>query len=308
MNPSYQKILEDVKNDRRSGAWVIARKTIHCLETLAKEKSNSSVSHLSDEVERVAREILKAQPAMAQLTNLFNVIFLTSENATSDDALILSRKIAGEAARFDEQSKKAVAKISELGADLIGQDSVVLIHSNSSTVFEIIKKADDEGKSFQVINSESRPICEGRSCAEKLSQLGIQTTYLVDAAISKGVERADVVLLGADSLSENTLVNKIGSKAISLLSKEAVVPCYAACESSKFMPQKLNPKKERERDPKEVWEGPPSETTVENYYFDEIPVDLFNGIITEDGILPPGEIGSKIGARKISTKLLEMLK
>ena len=308
MSLSYLELLDNVKGDHSSGARVVARKTINCLEALTKEKSSCDPKELIGEVERVASEILKAQPRMAQLTNLFNAIFVTIENETSDDTLILSRKIAGEAKRFDENAKRALAKVVENGAELINQDGVVLTHSSSSTIYEIVKKAHEAGKSFQVILSESRPVCEGRERAERLSELGIQTVYLIDAAIGMGVERADVVLLGADSLSENSLVNKIGSKAICLLSREAVVPCYAACESSKFTPKKLTPKKEPLRDPKQVWDSPPPETAVENYYFDDVALDLFTGIITEEGVLTPSEMSGKIRAQTLSPKLLEMAK
>lgn len=308
MKPSYLNLLEEVKHDHTSGASVVAKKAISCLETLAKEKSNVAVAELSAEIERVASEILKAQPNMAQLTNLFNTIFMTLDAETSGDALALSRKIAGEAKRFAENAKNAVLKVAEFGAQLISSDDTVLTHSNSSTILEIIKKAHKENKTFEVIISESRPACEGQERAQELSKMGIRTIYLIDAAIGMGVERADIVLLGADSISETALVNKIGSKAICLLAREALVPCYAASESSKFTPQKLSPKKEPLRDPKEVWANPPSEISIENYYFDEVPLDLFTGIITEEGVLTPEEMGGKIRAQVLHPRLLEMLK
>ncbi|MFQ5638494.1 MAG: translation initiation factor eIF-2B [bacterium] len=308
MSDYYKKLLEKVKEDNSSGAWVIAQKTIDCLEALTQEKSNDDFSDLISEVERVIGETLKAQPNMSQLTNLFNEILFTIENETSQDTLVMSRKIAGEAQRFEEISKKAVAKVAELGAELIPSDGVVLTHSNSSTIMEIIKRAQAANKSFQVILTESRPVCEGRERAFELSKIGIPTLYVIDAAFGMGVERADVILLGVDSVSETTLVNKIGTKAICLLAREAVVPCYAACESSKFMSQKLSPKKEPLRDPIEVWGDPPPETSIENYYFDETPLELFTGVITEVGILTPEEVGSKISAHKMNSRLIQMLK
>ncbi|MCG8606917.1 translation initiation factor eIF-2B, partial [bacterium] len=296
------------KNDHSSGAWVIAQKAVRCVEALTNEKSGDESGALVAEIEKVASEILRAQPGMAQLTNLFNAIFMTIEQETSDDPVVLSRKIAGEAKRFDESAKRTATQVAERGAELISTDKIVLTHSNSSTIFEIIKKAHEQGKTFQVIISESRPVCEGRERATELSKLGIQTLYLIDAAIRMGVERADVVLLGADSLSENSLVNKIGSTAICLLAREALVPCYAVCVSSKFTPQKLAPKKEPLREPKQVWDNPPPEIVVENYYFDEVPLDLFTGVITEDGIFTPAEMRGKVQAQKLSAKLLEMVK
>lgn len=305
---SYHDLLEAVKTDHSSGAWVVAQKAIDCIEALTREKSDVPQKEFLDEIERVAREILTAQPGMAQLTHLFNAIFTTIEQKTSDETVVLARKISGEAARFDEFTTQAVQEVASHGADLIAQDAVVLTHSNSSTVLQIFKKALEQKKNFQVIISESRPVCEGRERARELSNLGIPTVYLIDAAVSVGIERADIVMLGTDSVSENSLVNKIGTKAICLMAREAVVPCYAACESSKFLPRKLAPTKEKPRDSKEVWEDPPDDVSVENYYFDESSLDLFTGLITEEGVLTPKQIGGKIRAQKLNTKLLEMLK
>ncbi|MFQ5650413.1 MAG: translation initiation factor eIF-2B [bacterium] len=308
MNKTYLELLKDVTNDRRSGAWGVARKAITCLDLLAKEMSGAPAEELVAEVERVGATVLKAQPAMAQLTHLFNTLFVMIENEPSADSLVLSRKISGEAKRFYEHCENAVSRAANYGAALINEDSMVLVHSNSSTIFETITAAHNAGKTFEVLLSESRPILEGRTCARDLAKLGIPSTYFVDAAIAKAIERADIILLGADTVFENTLINKIGSRAICLLSREAVVPCYAACESSKFISRRLGPKREPPRDPAEVWEEPPPETTVENTYFEEVALELFNGIITEEGIFTPEEIGGRIRSQKMSPKLFELLK
>lgn len=308
MTTTYQQILEDVTRDSQSGAWVIARKSINCIDALVQELSSSTTEKLVAEVERVCALILKAQPAMAQLTNFFNTIWLTIEEESSGDVVVLARKLRGEARLFGEQSGNAVARVAEHGATLIENDAQVLIHSNSSTIMEIIKAAHGQSKTFEVLLSESRPVLEGRACANELARLGISSTYFIDAAISKGVDRADLVLLGADSVSERSLINKIGSRAICLLARENVVACYAACESSKFISRRLGPKREHPRNPTEVWDDPPEETTIENYYFDEVSLELFTGVVTEDGILTPDEISNSIGSQKMSPKLLEMLK
>jgi len=308
MQKNYRDCLEDVINDKHSGAWIVTRKAVSCLEALTLELGNGEAATLMEEIERAAREIMRAQPAMAQLVNLFNIVFITMAKEDSGEAVVLARKISGEVKRFNETARNAVRKVAALGADLISNDNGVLIHSNSSTILEIIKLAHEQGKIFHLLLSESRPIGEGRVCAEELSRLGLQATYFVDAAISKGVERADLILLGADSLSENTLINKVGTRAICLLAREALVPCYAACESSKFIPGKLGPRKEQPRNPDEVWDAPPKETTVENYYFDEVAVDSFDGIITEEGITTPVEVAGRIRDKKLNSKLLEMMK
>ncbi len=305
---NYQEVLDNVANDHSSGAWIVAQKAIGCVERLATEKSGAKREELVAEMERVSSTILRSQPGMAQLTNFFNAIWVVIENEQSDDTVILSRKIAGEAKRFHEHCGNAVSRTADHAVSLINEDSVVLTHSNSSTIFEILKKAKEAGITFEVVLSESRPMLEGRSLANELSKLGVPNTYFADAAISKGIDRADLVILGADSVSENTLINKIGSRAICLIGQEAVVPCYAACESSKFIARKLGPKREQRRNPDEVWQAPPSETTVENYYFDEVALELFTGVITEEGVLTPEQISGKIRSLKMSPRLLQMLK
>ncbi len=308
MSASYLKILADVTGDRRSGAWQVSKKAVKCVEQLSREFATSDAQTLIAELERVSAEILKAQTGMAQLVNFFNSVFVMIEEESSMDAVVFSRKISGEARRFLELSENAVAKVATHGAELISNDGIVFIHSNSSTIMEIVKSARTAGKVFDIILTESRPLNEGRACAVELSQMDIQTTYLVDAASAKGVDRADVILLGADTVSENTLINKIGSRAICLLAREAVVPCYLACESSKFISRKLGPKREQPRNSVEVWKSPPDEITVENYYFDEVALEQFTGVIMEDGILTPEETSGMIRSRKMSRKLVKMLK
>ncbi len=308
MEFKYQEILDEIKNDKRSGAWVVAQKAINCIETLISEKAGTGFSELIVEIENAAAIILKTQPGMAQLINFFNLVFVTIENEASENPIVLSRKVSGEVRRFHELANNAVAQVAKLGAKLITDDSLVLVHSNSSTLLKILKKAHEDGKLFHVLISESRPINEGQACAEELAKLQIESTYFVDAALSKAVDRADVILLGADSVSEISVVNKIGTRAIALLAKEAVVEAYIACESSKFLSRKLAAKKETPRNPNEVWENPPAEVTIENYYFDDTPLEILTGVITEDGILTPNEIGGKIDAQKLSTKLLKLLK
>jgi methylthioribose-1-phosphate isomerase len=46
---------------------------------------------------------------------------------------------------------------------------------------------------------------------------------------------------------------------------------------------------------------------VWNHYFDTTPLDLFAGIITEEGILKPNEIRKRIAAIEVHSALRPML-
>lgn len=69
-----------------------------------------------------------------------------------------------------------------------------------------------KGRNIKIIISESRPLYEGRTVAEKIAKLGLSVTLITDAQIGLFVENADMALVGADSILPNgDLVNKAGT-------------------------------------------------------------------------------------------------
>jgi hypothetical protein len=47
--------------------------------------------------------------------------------------------------------------------------------------------------------------------------------------------------------------------------------------------------------------------TVENRYFERIPLSLVEGIVTEEGILDAEEVSARIMSRPVAPALLEIL-
>ena len=73
---------------------------------------------------------------------------------------------------------------------------------------------------FDVICTESRPINEGVNLAAKLGGEGIRVKLVIDAAVCSILPQAQIVLIGADSLSAKGLVNKIGTLCLALAARE----------------------------------------------------------------------------------------
>lgn len=56
---------------------------------------------------------------------------------------------------------------------------------------------------------ESRPLCEGVSLANALAAAGVGVTVITDAQAGAFMAEADLVLVGADSLTADAVVNKV---------------------------------------------------------------------------------------------------
>jgi hypothetical protein len=97
-------------------------------------------------------------------------------------------------------------------------------------------KGSSRGPGLSVIVCESRPLCEGCAMAQRLAAAGLQVTLITDAQAGVFVEQADAVLLGADAVTPDGVVNKVGSRLLALAAKAAGVPVLAVADSLKVSP------------------------------------------------------------------------
>jgi ribose 1,5-bisphosphate isomerase len=180
--------------------------------------------------------------------------------------------------------------IVETGAKRIGDNSVVFTHCRSSTVTGLLKRAKQQGKEFEVVCTETRPLYQGRMTARELLGIGVGVTMIVDSAARYFMNTADLVIVGADAItSEGNVINKIGTSMIALVAHEARTPLYVASELLKFDPATIcgDYEKIEERSPSEVWQDAPKGLVIKNPAFDVTRRDFIHGIICEEGIVPP---------------------
>lgn len=60
--------------------------------------------------------------------------------------------------------------------------------------------------------TESRPDCLGYNTAKALQEAGIPARLILDAAMGHAMEKAELVLVGAEAVVENGgILNKIGT-------------------------------------------------------------------------------------------------
>jgi len=178
-------------------------------------------------------------------------------------------------------------KINKLALKLIKQNSVIFTHCHSSTVIQALIYAKKKGKKFEVYNTETRPLYQGRKTARELRKAGIKVTMFVDSAVGvalsreQGTKKANLVLLGADAILKKGIINKIGSETIAILAKKNKIPVYILADSWKFFPENI---KMEERDFNEIW-NTTRKIKIKNPAFEFVPKKYINGIISEFGIL-----------------------
>lgn len=245
-NVSLKKIYSNIKKVKIQGATNIAKAAVKVYSGKNKKK------------------LLSLRPTEPMLSNALNFI----------------DKIGKE--RVLKHFSDSQEKINKYVFKLIKNNSVIYTHCHSTNVSKALIYSKKKGKKFSVINTETRPLYQGRKTASELSKAKIKVKTFVDSGMNEAVEEADLVLLGADAILKSGAINKIGSGAIASLAKVHKKPLYIVADSWKFSPKNI---KIEERDFHEVWKNAPKKIKVQNPAFEKIPKKYIKGIISEYGKL-----------------------
>lgn len=230
--------------------------------------------------------ILDAQPAMAPLVSLgTRVLHAADRHGDLED---VRRAVAEEAEAFREALEKGTQTVGRIASRELPDVGTILTISSSSTVRATLLH-DAREKRLEVICLESRPVSEGRTLAKALAGHGISTIYAVDAAAGPLLGRVDLVLMGADSVGDRGIVNKIGSAAIAAATAERGIPVMVTADRTKLLPPHFPQEVDDDRPAEEVWRAPAG-IRVWNRYFEVVPMAHVTRIVTEDGALPPEEV------------------
>lgn len=214
--------------------------------------------------EETKMELIRARPTEPMLVNaLANCDILGYEKTIS---------------HFQE----AQEKISKFAFDLIKDNSIIFTHCHSTNVVRALIFAKQQGKTFQVYNTETRPLLQGRLTAQELARAGIQVTEFVDSAAKQAILKSDIVLFGADAILNEGIINKIGAGMFAEIAFDFKKKVYILADSWKY----TKDIKLEERDFKEVWESAPEKIKVENPAFEPVSKKYIKAIVSELGVLP----------------------
>lgn len=296
------EFVEKIKLDKEHGASQLGREALKALKLFIKKDESESLNEFLMRIKKIGFKLANARLNMSPLTNLVGkTVYLIKENSRN-----LSLKELKEFAilKIDElifESEAAINKIADLTSKII-EDKTIITHSFSSTIVEAIKKS----RVKKVITSESRPLFEGRKTAVQLSKFKIPIILVTDAALGFYASKAEVALVGCDSILANgSIINKVGTYLLALAAKDNNIPFYVASETIKINPKSFHEVKLEKGSKSEVAENLPKEVKVENLYFDVTKSSLITALITEEGIIKPSEVKNKVEEFK---KYVEALK
>jgi translation initiation factor 2B subunit (eIF-2B alpha/beta/delta family) len=255
----FNKILEDIKSIKIQGARNVAKAALKAYL-------------LSPSIES-KRKLLSSRPTEPMM---FHVLHMAEEGINDIEIM--------------EHFDFAQDKINKIVCKLIYTNDRIFTHCHSTNVVNALIYSKKQGKNFQIYNTETRPLFQGRKTASELRKAGIKVTMFVDSAAATAIEKenekdkiyADKIFLGADAILKEGVINKIGSGMFAELANKHKIPVYIIADSWKFSFNKI-PIEQREIN--EVWDGAPEHIKIKNPAFEFIPKKYISGIITEFGLM-----------------------
>jgi len=221
----------------------------------------------------------------------------------------LAEALREEAQAIWDEDRAMCERIGELGAALVPGDSTVATICNAGVLatggigsaLAPIYHLHRLGRAPRVIVPETRPLLQGsRLTAWELSRAGVECTVVADGAIASRLRRGDVAcaLVGADRIAANgDVANKVGTYALALAARAHGVPLYVLAPSSTIDPATPDgaaiPIELRAEEEVTAWRGVRAAAdgvAAWNPAFDVTPAELVSAIVTDRGVVPPGQL------------------
>ncbi len=297
LRESVLDAADRIKRLEVQGARNVAITAIKAIEAGAKRSKARDKEAFLKELSDAKKVLFSSRETEPLMRNAIRHVIHALETSQKESVRELVDVFSRVSSQFLERLEWSKEKIAAVGSKRVSNGAKILTHCHSSTVTNMLLKAKDEGKSFEVVCTESRPVFQGRITSKEMLDAGIDTTLIVDSAVRYFVNGVDLVLVGADAItSEGNVINKIGTSMVALAAKEARTPFYVVSELLKFDPLTIHGDYEtiEERSPREVWQDAPSGLNIRNPAFDVTRREFIHGIICEEGIISPHSISEMI--------------
>ena len=270
MEDNINDIISRIKSVKIQGAKEIAIESLKFLRIYAR-KNGFGKKFFS-----VCDRLEKARPTAVVLHNCLNVI--KREKTVESINRIL---------RFLNEVNEGIAS---KGRDLV--KGKIMTHCHSGEALAVIKKAWADGKKIEVYATETDPLEQGVKTANELAKAGIPVTIITDSAAGYFMPEMDCVIVGTDAMRKEGFVNKIGTYLLALAARDNRKPFYVVGDTMKIDRRRKivieeRPVKEIYRElVRPVKKG----VKVKNPAFDITPWKFVTRVITEKGVMTPGNL------------------
>jgi translation initiation factor 2B subunit (eIF-2B alpha/beta/delta family) len=283
---------------------------MQALAHIVADSQAATLDALAEDLRPNITALLAAMPAYAPPLNVLHLIHASLEQAQQAglSAAAFRATVAAAAADYDQWSGAARAGIAARAAELIPERGTVFTFTLSETVVGALRAARRMGRQFGVVVTESRPNADGRDTARLLAGEGVSVEIGIDAAVGTLVPRASVMLIGAEAiLSDGSAICKAGTYPAARVARQHGVPVYVLVDSRKFhalslLGQPLTLEPLQRAAVLGGWAAP--NATVSGHLFDQTPVELIRGLVTEHGCLHPAQAAQAMLTMPLSRSLI----
>jgi len=304
---SCDEVADAIKIMKIRGAPLLGVAAAFALALTAYNSKAKSKEELIKELEKSAETLKRTRPTAVNLFWAMDRILAKSKNFFGDTKELIAF-VVDEAQKIADEDAAANHLIGKYGAKLIHDGDVILTHCNAGalatveygTALGVIRAAWEQGKKIKIIATETRPKLQGaRLTTYELKKEGIPVTLITDGMVGYVMYKrlVSMVVVGADRIVTDAVINKIGTFTIAVLAKEHNIPFYVAAPKSTFdFSRKSDEVVIEERKPEEVTHAgsyriAPEGINVLNPAFDITPFDYVTAIVCEDGVWHKKDFG-----------------
>uniref|UniRef100_A0A8C7F4C5 Translation initiation factor eIF2B subunit alpha n=1 Tax=Oncorhynchus kisutch TaxID=8019 RepID=A0A8C7F4C5_ONCKI len=283
-----------VRQDPEVPSAVAAIRTL--LEFLKRDQSETILG-LRENLTQTIRRLEEADSSVAVSSG--GELFLRFISLTSLEHPDLSqcKKVMVERGElFLKKISLSRSKVAKLCHTFIKDGAKILTHSSSRVVLKVLESAAADKKRFTVYVTESQPDSAGQM-ADKLQNLNIPVTVVLDAAVGYIMEKVDLVIVGAEGVVESGgIINKIGTYQLAVCSKAHNKPFYVVAESFKFV--RLYPLNQQDVPERFKYKADTlkavEDLAEEHPMIDYTPPSLITLLFTDLGVLTPSAVSDEL--------------
>lgn len=265
---TVSEVAHDIKSFKVQGANQIA---LHALKFLRgfTEKNGFGLKF------EVAANILEeARPTAVVLHNCIEQIKKRRSRKTIDSLIKNLGVVKMKEARYADR--------------IVKNNSRIMTYCHSGEAMEFIKHSwVRHKKKISVVACETEPLEQGIRTVKELAAAKIPVTLIGDNAIGFFIKGIDIVVIGADAMRKEGLVNKIGTSVLAQVAKSNGRPLYVVANSLKVDRRKKL--KIEERPAREVYRKIRG-VKIRNPAFDVTPWKYVTAVVTENGVVKPERI------------------
>ncbi|QSW97799.1 ribose 1,5-bisphosphate isomerase [Haloterrigena alkaliphila] len=312
VDPAVEATAADIAAMDVRGAATIADAAAGALATQADRSDAETPAAFRDQLREAAKTLYETRPTAVSLPNALRYVLRGMDGETVAE---LRASTIARAEEFQRDLAQAQSTLGAVGSNRLRDGDVVMTHCHSTDALACIEAALEDGTEIEAIVKETRPRKQGHITARQLREWGVPVTLIVDSAARRYLDRADHVLVGADSIAaDGSVVNKVGTSGLAVTARERGVPVMVAAQTIKLHPDTMtgHTVEIEMRDEREVLadderaeiaaddgraeiaadDGDSTDDglSVENPAFDVTPPRYVDAIVTERGQFPPESI------------------